>query len=265
MSRKRRNGTSEVDAGASKSEQICVVKNEGALIDLEDDGDDDAAIVAIEVAKPQKPVVSKPRKKVLSLEEEDIVAIEIVKPSKSASKAQRSAKDKTKGKREKAGDRSRSRHKGKEKKDKGGEKEKSHKRSSSSGSSSSSSDADPYQRFKPYSKVVLRNLVRKAELNGMTGQVVHPSVAVCPCPPGCLLVRLESGREIAVKPPNLMMIASFHQAPPPVSQEQRLHQVLTQIRLNVDNCEDGIGVSSASCAIFDASGSAGKGGVGHVL
>ena len=57
--------------------------------------------------------------------------------------------------------------------------------------------------------MVLANLIRKAELNGMMGQVIHPSIAVAPCPPGCVLVRLESGREIAVKPKNLQHINSW--------------------------------------------------------
>lgn len=56
---------------------------------------------------------------------------------------------------------------------------------------------------------MLANLIRKAELNGMMGQVIHPSIAVAPCPPGCVLVRLESGREIAVKPKNLQFINSW--------------------------------------------------------
>lgn len=133
---------------------------------------------------------------------------------------------------------------------------------SSSDSSDSSSDSsnDPYQKYKPYTKVQLRNLVRKAELNGATGQIIHPSVAVCPCPPGCLLVRLDTGREIAVKPPNLAMMASFHQAPPKASQEQRLQHVLQQIRLNVDTATDCDGPS----AILDQSGGP-QGGMGHFV
>eukprot|EP00439_Symbiodinium_sp_Y106_P004816 s957_g1.t1 len=81
--------------------------------------------------------------------------------------------------------------------------------SSESESSEELSEDTLYKLVKPYTKVMLVNLVRKAELNGMQGQVVHPSTAVCPCPPGCVLVRLETGREIAIKPKNLQMINSW--------------------------------------------------------
>merc|ERR1719195_1885646 len=123
--------------------------------------------------------------------------------------------------------------------------------SSSSSSSSSLSESALYRKFKPYTKVQLVNLVRKAELNGMTGQVVHPSTAVSPCPPGCILVRLETGREIAVKPPNLTPLRAFHVGPQqaPQSQEERLQQVLSQIKMNVDN------VMERTMALRDGDGS----------
>lgn len=141
--------------------------------------------------------------------------------------------------------------------------------SSSSSSSSSSSESALYRRFRPYTKVQLVNLVRKAELNGMTGQVVHPSTSVSPCPPGCVLVRLETGREIAVKPPNITALKAFHVGPQqaPQSQEKRLQQVLAQIKMNVDN------VMERTMAIRDTDGSgmlldnpeAVQGGIGHML
>mmetsp|Transcript_80318 Transcript_80318/g.260167 ORF Transcript_80318/g.260167 Transcript_80318/m.260167 type:complete len:259 (+) Transcript_80318:109-885(+) len=149
-------------------------------------------------------------------------------------------------------------------------KKRSKSRSSSSGSSSSSeSQSDLYRKFKPYTKVQLVNLVRKADLNGMTGQVVHPSTAVSPCPPGCILVRLETGREIAVKPPNITPLRAFHVGPQqaPQTQESRLQQVLSQIKLNVDNVMErtmAIRDTDGSGMLLDSHGAV-QGGIGHML
>lgn len=172
-----------------------------------------------------------------------------------------------KGKEKKPKDKGKEKDKGKdehasrkEKREEASKKRARSESSSDSSDSSSSSSADPYTKIKPYTKVQLRNLVRKADLNGATGQVIHPSVAVSPCPPGCLLVRLDTGREIAVKPPNLVMIASFHQAPPKITQQQRLQHVLQSIRLNVDSVTDCDGPSS----ILDDSGGP-QGGMGHFV
>eukprot|EP00927_Polykrikos_kofoidii_P050590 TRINITY_DN44482_c0_g1_i1.p1 TRINITY_DN44482_c0_g1~~TRINITY_DN44482_c0_g1_i1.p1 ORF type:complete len:321 (+),score=57.52 TRINITY_DN44482_c0_g1_i1:352-1314(+) len=162
--------------------------------------------------------------------------------------------------------RSRSRSRGRRKRSK------SRSRSESSGSSSgTSSDDDPYTRFKPYTKVTLVNLVRKAELNGKSGQVVHPSCAVSPCPPGCLLVRLESGREIAVKAQNLRCLKAFHQGPhqSSLSQEQRLQHVLHQIRSGVDSVDGALqdndaGLSRGGPMLGDG-GNVVQGGIGHMI
>eukprot|EP00421_Protoceratium_reticulatum_P063429 CAMPEP_0168417892 /NCGR_PEP_ID=MMETSP0228-20121227/31486_1 /TAXON_ID=133427 /ORGANISM="Protoceratium reticulatum, Strain CCCM 535 (=CCMP 1889)" /LENGTH=252 /DNA_ID=CAMNT_0008431755 /DNA_START=31 /DNA_END=789 /DNA_ORIENTATION=- len=141
--------------------------------------------------------------------------------------------------------------------------------SSSSSSSSSESQSALYRKFRPYTKVQLVNLVRKADLNGMTGQVIHPSCAVSPCPPGCLLVRLETGREIAVKPPNIAPLKAFHVGPQQAkqSQEDRLQQVLSQIKTNVDNVMErtmAIRDTDGSCMLLDDSGAV-QGGIGHML
>mmetsp|Transcript_73268 Transcript_73268/g.136933 ORF Transcript_73268/g.136933 Transcript_73268/m.136933 type:complete len:250 (+) Transcript_73268:137-886(+) len=138
--------------------------------------------------------------------------------------------------------------------------------SSSSDGSSSSSTSDLYKKYKPYTKVRLINLVRRAELNGQSAQVVHPSVAVSPCPPGCVLVRLESGREIAVKPPHLRRMDAFHAAPQALSHEDRLQTVLRQIKHNVATLADPSkagGEGSGNLCILDADGP--QGGVGHLL
>merc|ERR1719188_2018930 len=99
------------------------------------------------------------------------------------------------------------------------------------------SESDLYRNIKPYTKVQLAGLVRKAELNGMAGMVLHPSVAVCPCPPGCILVRLDTGREIACKPQNVIPMQSFHVGPQqaPLTQEARLHEVLKNIKCGGDS------------------------------
>mmetsp|Transcript_24360 Transcript_24360/g.66438 ORF Transcript_24360/g.66438 Transcript_24360/m.66438 type:complete len:268 (-) Transcript_24360:61-864(-) len=150
-------------------------------------------------------------------------------------------------------------------------KKRSRSRSSSSSSSSTTeSESDLYRRFKPYTKVQLVNLVRKAELNGMTGQVIHPSTSVSPCPPGCLLVRLETGREIAVKTPNLTPLRAFHVGPQQAkqSQEERLHQVLNQIQMNVDNVMERTKAlrDDGSTMILDGGREgAVQGGIGHML
>lgn len=142
--------------------------------------------------------------------------------------------------------------------------------SSSSSSSTTESESDLYRKFKPYTKVQLVNLVRKADLNGMSGQVIHPSTSVSPCPPGCLLVRLETGREIAIKPSNLTPLKAFHVGPQQAkqSQEERLHQVLNQIQLNVDNVMERTMElrNDGSTMILDSSTEgAVQGGIGHML
>mmetsp|Transcript_124383 Transcript_124383/g.220387 ORF Transcript_124383/g.220387 Transcript_124383/m.220387 type:complete len:250 (-) Transcript_124383:107-856(-) len=242
-----------------------------------------------EAKKDEGSIKAEPKKKpkiaddvIIDLDDE-MTMIVPVQTQKAAKERQQKTKDEKKDKVKKENDDSKDKPaKGKErKKDKGKEKDKgqveqssrkekaqaaSKKRarsesSSDSSDSSSSSSADPYTKWKPYTKVQLRNLVRKHELNGATGQIIHPSVAVCPCPPNCLLVRLDTGREIAVKPPNLIMMASFHQAPPKVSQEQRLQHVLQRIRLNVDGVADG---DAGSAAILDHSGGP-AGGMGHFV
>jgi len=148
-------------------------------------------------------------------------------------------------------------------------KQRSRSRSSSSTyESSSESESELYRRFKPYTKVQLVNLVRKADLNGMCGQVVHPSTAVSPCPPGCILVRLETGREIAVKPPNIARMKAFHVGPmqAPQVQEKRLQQVLSQIKLNVDNImERTTSVRDDGSGILMEDKHAVQGGIGHML
>jgi len=140
--------------------------------------------------------------------------------------------------------------------------------SSSTDESSTESESELYRRFKPYTKVQLVNLVRKADLNGMCGQVVHPSTAVSPCPPGCILVRLETGREIAVKPPNIARLKAFHVGPQqaPQVQEKRLQQVLSQIQLNVDNVMDRtMSIRDDGSGILIEDKHAVQGGIGHVL
>ncbi|CAK9062448.1 Hypothetical protein (Fragment) [Durusdinium trenchii] len=133
--------------------------------------------------------------------------------------------------------------------------------SSESSSSEELSQDSLYKLIKPYTRVMLVNLVRKADLNGVQGQVIHPSIAVAPCPPGCVLVRLETGREIAVKPRNLQLINSWERGPHSYSQSERLKQVLSHIKQNSETvlASD---VNSGSAILGKISS---QGGVGHAL
>merc|ERR1712232_1372253 len=128
--------------------------------------------------------------------------------------------------------------------------------------------SDLYRKFKPYTKVQLCNLIRKTELNGMNGQVVHPSCAVSPCPPGCILVRLETGREIACKPRNLSALQTFHVGPQQagVCQADRLQAVLRTIKLNVDSVTDSSSErrDKGGAVMLDDPQRV-QGGIGHML
>mmetsp|Transcript_11723 Transcript_11723/g.26158 ORF Transcript_11723/g.26158 Transcript_11723/m.26158 type:complete len:280 (-) Transcript_11723:86-925(-) len=265
------NGKAEKPNPPLKAEvQQSKVKQE--VVDLE--ADDDCMPLQIQAptasavpAVPVVPVSSRRAKREAATKKEKVEKDE----KKAKVKKEKAAKDE---------DRSRSRHRERKEKDRrrrsrSKSRKRKHSRSSSSSSSSSSastSDSDVYRKLKPYTKVQLINLVRKAELNGMGGTVVHPSMAVSPCPPGCVLVRLDTGREIAVKTPNLHVLKSFHKGPhqSTLSQEQRLHQVLQQIKVNVDSVMD------RTMTLRDVEGGSGmitigddpnvvQGGIGHML
>lgn len=120
-------------------------------------------------------------------------------------KRSRSRSKKSKERRRSAKSKSKSRSKGraKDEKSKHGNKR---GRSSSSSSSSRSKEKGALEKYKPYSRVLLRNLVKNYELNAQAGVIVPASCAQSPEVPGCLKVRLESGREVAVKPENLHIV-----------------------------------------------------------
>jgi len=92
--------------------------------------------------------------------------------------------------------------------------------------------------FKPYSPVRLCNLVKNMELNNQCGVVVPPGCSLSPDVPGCLKVRLECGREVAVKPQNVQLlavpgvsgVAGQSAGLPIASQEQVLQQVLAHMQ-----------------------------------
>jgi len=87
------------------------------------------------------------------------------------------------------------------------------------------------EKFKPYSPVLLCSLVKNMDLNGQCGVVVPQSCSLSPEVPGCLKVRLESGREVAVKPQNVQPVEASAPAPlQAASQEQALQQVLAQMQ-----------------------------------
>jgi len=62
------------------------------------------------------------------------------------------------------------------------------------------------EKFPPYSRVLLCDLMKNFELNGQFGVVVPQSVSQWPEVPGCLKVRLSAGQEIAVKPSNMRLV-----------------------------------------------------------
>lgn len=243
------------------------VKAEATEVISLDDEDDAGA-----VANTERAIVGTAQKKKSKQELKQEIKSEL------AERQKRKERKAAKVKREKGGDDAVERRGAGKDKDRGEDRGRSRGRSrskgrgraessSSSSESSSSSISDMYRKFKPYTKVVLRNLVRKADLNGMTGMVVHPAVSVCPCPPGCILVRLDTGREIGVKPTNLAPLQTFHRGPQlaGLNQEARLKQVLTQIKLNMDNVMDRTSdIRDASGAILDDAGAV-QGGIGHVI
>lgn len=62
--------------------------------------------------------------------------------------------------------------------------------------------------FQPYSRVFLRDLKSNEELNGQKGAVLPQSLSQFPDVAGCMKVRLESGREVAVRPSNLSLVVT---------------------------------------------------------
>eukprot|EP00927_Polykrikos_kofoidii_P019282 TRINITY_DN18993_c3_g1_i1.p1 TRINITY_DN18993_c3_g1~~TRINITY_DN18993_c3_g1_i1.p1 ORF type:complete len:688 (-),score=83.88 TRINITY_DN18993_c3_g1_i1:163-2226(-) len=60
----------------------------------------------------------------------------------------------------------------------------------------------------PYTHVRLCNLVKNQDLNGLPGVILPQACSANDEVPGCLKVRLESGREVAVKPSNLQVAAA---------------------------------------------------------
>eukprot|EP00931_Biecheleriopsis_adriatica_P104406 TRINITY_DN79086_c0_g1_i1.p1 TRINITY_DN79086_c0_g1~~TRINITY_DN79086_c0_g1_i1.p1 ORF type:complete len:244 (+),score=48.84 TRINITY_DN79086_c0_g1_i1:86-817(+) len=229
------------------------VKPELKTVDLID-SDDDCAVVECSLAIPADQIA----KKEASLKKE----IKAELPKRKVGKKVKVKKEKKKEDGDQAKARSRSRPKEKAKK----EKKKPDKGKSDSSSSESSeeelSEDALYKVIKPYTKVMIVNLIRKAELNGATGQVIHPSVAVCPCPPGCVLVRLDTGREIAVKPPNLQILNSFQKGLHCASNSERLRQVLKTMKEGAETAMGGKG-DSVSHSILGPTSS--QGGAGHAL
>jgi len=102
----------------------------------------------------------------------------------------------------------------------------------------SAAERELLEQFKPYSPVRLCNLVKNMELNEQCGIVVPPGCSLSPEVPGCLKVRLEYGREVAVKPQNVQLLAvpavsamgGQAQGMPLASQEQVLQQVLARMQ-----------------------------------
>lgn len=247
-------------AGDVKSQ----AKNAVSMIAL-DDSDDDCIMERSTVAIPASQVA----KKESSLKKE----IKAEKQPPKAKKKHKVKREKPKETDEKVRSaRSRSRGKEKKNKDKGKERKKqatSSEKSEEESTEEELSEGELYKRFKPFTKIMVVNLVRKADLNGMNGTVVHPNTSVCPCPPGCVLVRLETGREIAIKPPNIQIVTAFQKGPMSIqSQTERLRQVIKTIKQNVDGVlgeHEYPDMHQESCAILGDSSTAQSGGVGHIL
>lgn len=259
--------------GAVKHEAVCS-STAIACIDLDDEDVQAVTVTSFKAESKVKPEKIKPEKIKPEKIKSEKIKSELKKEMKAEPAEGRRREKKAKVKKEKPDDRDRS------KQHDDGRKRHSRSRSrrrrsasrcrssSSSSSTSTESESEMYRRLKPYTKVQLANLVRKADLNGIAGQVVHPSCAVSPCPPGCILVRLETGREVAVKPQNVIPMQSFHIGPhqAPLSQEARLHQVLKTIKVNVDNVMDRTMEVRESLSIIEG-GNSGvpQGGIGHML
>jgi len=255
----------DVKQEAAKASQV-----KPEVMDLLDD--DECSIVVVQPVAPQ-PVAAKPAPVKAEVKVELTEAQEKRRKERALKRAERAKKELAEGKPAKPSAKEKKHKEDKEDKDKKRQRGRSRSRkrrsqersgSSSSGGSDSSSTSDFYKKYKPFTKVRLVNLVRKADLNGQAATVVHPSCAVSPCPPGCILVRLESGREIAVKPPNLRKMDAFHAAPA-AYQEDRLQTVLKQIKHNVATMSDpsrSDGGGGSLC-ILDCDGP--QGGVGHLL
>mmetsp|Transcript_137425 Transcript_137425/g.194461 ORF Transcript_137425/g.194461 Transcript_137425/m.194461 type:complete len:239 (-) Transcript_137425:17-733(-) len=231
----------------AKQAPVAKVKPELKTVDLVD-SDDDIAVVECSIVPAQT------AKKELALKKE--IKAE-PKPQRRRTKKTKAVKVKKEKNKDAGEERSRSRPKEK----KAAKNAAPESSSSESESSEELSEDTLYKLVKPYTKVMLVNLVRKAELNGMQGQVVHPSTAVCPCPPGCVLVRLETGREIAIKPKNLQMINSWQRGAHSYSQGERLKQVLKHIKHGSETvlASD---VDSGAAILGKTSA---QGGVGHAL
>jgi len=94
------------------------------------------------------------------------------------------------------------------------------------------------EAYPPYSRLLLKDLVKNLELNGQWGIVLPPGASTSPDMPGCLKVRLDSGREVAVKPANVQLVAAgspgagmVAQAPPGVPMGMQQQQQLQQQQL----------------------------------
>jgi len=68
--------------------------------------------------------------------------------------------------------------------------------------------ADDLERYPPFSRVRLRNLVKNVELNGLCGMVLPAGCSSLTSveAAGTLKVKLENGREVAAKPSNVELV-----------------------------------------------------------
>eukprot|EP00928_Gymnodinium_smaydae_P001661 TRINITY_DN10599_c0_g2_i2.p2 TRINITY_DN10599_c0_g2~~TRINITY_DN10599_c0_g2_i2.p2 ORF type:complete len:290 (-),score=82.62 TRINITY_DN10599_c0_g2_i2:44-913(-) len=284
-SRGRKAAEETVDLDADDDEvttAVAVAPAKGSVVidcDLDDDGvveEDPAAALENEILQAKREIKQEIKREKVALfdkhrsKEKKAKASSKVKKEKKDDDVAVVSKEKSRKEAKEGKDKKHRGRSGSRKRDKERKRRKSESSSSDSSSSSSEDDREPYEIFKPYTKVTLVNLVRKFELNGKNGQVVHPSVAVSPCPPGCVLVRLETGREIAIKPPNLRAVQAFHHGPQNASmnQQERLQQVLRSIRLNVDSVSERteeLRGGGGSALIINDGKTGPQGGIGHVV
>lgn len=77
------------------------------------------------------------------------------------------------------------------------------------------------EQLKPHTRVLLSGLTKHVELNGQSGIILPQMDSAHPEVQGCMKVRLDSGREVAVKAQNIQPMVVAPQAlpippPPPI-------------------------------------------------
>lgn len=94
-------------------------------------------------------------------------------------------------------------------------------------------EAAELARFPPYTRVRLKGLKVNTDLNGLCGIVTPPELSQSQNVPGTVKVRLESMREVAVRPPNLDSLDGVDAGITP-EQQMKLRQINSQVRIEAE-------------------------------